>query len=89
MLDLGACLVELSRLVKFTPTPPREGADVRWRVVKAEKATFGHVGRILGVLEIKGARAHGFVVQLEDNRILCFADMDLVPHQPEALARTA
>lgn len=75
---MKAGALDVSRLVRFTANP--EHMQRRVQIVKAEGRTHGRLGTCLGVIEIKGARAHAIVVSVDGGRIECFNPMDLFPH---------
>lgn len=76
-LDLDTPAVDVRRLVKFTAFALGEG--VRWRVAGGEGRWRDRVGRQIGVIEIRNARAHGVVLELDGGHVACFHPMDLFP----------
>lgn len=76
-LDLETLAVDVRRLVKFTAFAIDD--SVCWRVAGGEARWRDRVGRQIGVIEVRNARAHGIVLDLGGGQVACFHPMDLFP----------
>lgn len=67
--------VDLSRLVKVSPSPFQS----QWEVAGGSSKWLRRIGRHVGSIEISNSRAHGILLQFPDGQLQSFHPIDLFP----------
>lgn len=67
--------VDLSRLVKVSPSP----FQTQWEVAGGSGKWLRNIGRHVGSIEISNSRAHGILLQFPDGQLQSFHPIDLFP----------